>query len=165
MGGLVSGLISVATVAALVMGCSGGTSTEVPDPSSGDSTPAPGGASLPKQTDSAPAKGALPGGASAPSGGAQNPAGKPAGQPAQPAQPGDPGQNGQPGQSGRISIGDQCCYNSTLYTCDSIACFGGFDEEACENACKDDFDCIIACVEKLDTAPSPTAACKPTGKC
>ena len=160
---MLGGLVAMMSLAAVVVGCSGGTSAPPDDSSQADSTP-PSGASLPKKTDSAPGKpgaqGSTPTGQTAPQPGA-TPA------PGTTPTPADPGQPGQNGSSGRSSDGNTCCYNNVELACDEVQCFGGYDENACEAKCGAiDIDCIIKCVDGLDSAPPPTKQCKATGnKC
>jgi hypothetical protein len=162
------GLFGLVAMAAVVVGCSGGALAPV-DQGSQDDTQQPSQAKLPKKTESTPSK------SDAPSGGTQTPSGTQApsgtnGQPGQPGQqPGKPGQpGGEPGQpGGEPGQNGVCCYNNQAYDCpDTKSCLGGYDLDACQAACaEDDFNCQIACVNKLSDVKGPTAACKPAGKC
>ena len=153
---MLGGLVSVVSVAALVIGCGGADSS----PPVGDSTDGtkeePSQAKLPNKSEGTPAKSDK-----APSGGTATPPGTPGTEPDPNTLPGKDGEPGQPGLSG------VCCYNNTSYDCpDQKSCLGGYDYDACQDACADaDFDCQIACAQKLGTVKGPTNACTAKGKC
>lgn len=76
------------------------------------------------------------------------------GKPGTPGTPGTPGAPGTPGTNGN----DVCCYNGQFYDCpSSAACLGGFDIDACLNACTTPA-CDIACAQKL-------SGVRPTNQC
>jgi hypothetical protein len=151
----IGGLVSVIGFAAAMIGCSGGDSGTVDDSSSEDGTqPSSGGTGLPPKSETS--KTTTPSAPSAPTG-------TPAKPPTDPnAPPADQGTPGQPGQAGTAI----CCYNNTAYDCpDQKSCLGGYDLDACQDACNGDFNCEIACVQKLSSVTGPTNACVKKGGC
>jgi hypothetical protein len=132
------GLVAAGWMLALVA-CSGATST--PETQGAD----------PPSAGAADAKGGAPGGGT-PSKSA--PAPKPGTD--APATP-DPNAAGAAGQPGRLSVDEHCCYGATYFRCPSTAaCFGGFDIDACIDACVDlDDACLDACAAKEAAAGAP----------
>ncbi len=175
------GLVSF-VVAAVVTACSGGDAQKPDEPSTAQDPTGPSSSStkLPPSnngTGGAAMTPGTPGSKSAPSAGGSAPQGTPPGAPGAGGAPAG-GMNGAPGApgagpgggaggAGGAAAGNVCCFNNTSYACpDAKSCFGGFDLQACQSACAPtDADCILACVDKLDTAGGPTAACTANGPC
>ena len=66
---------------------------------------------------------------------------------------GTPGTDGQPG---RISVNEHCCYGATYFKCpNAVACFGGFDGEACLAKCGGNDARADACSAQEDAAGAP----------
>ena len=172
------GLVSF-VVAAVVTACSGGDAQKPDEPSTAQDPTGPSSSStkLPPSnngTGGAAMTPGTPGSKSGPSAGGSAPQGTAPGAPGAPAggmngAPGAPGAGpgGGAGGAGGAAAGNVCCFNNTSYACpDAKSCFGGFDLQACQSACAPtDADCILACVDKLDTAGGPTAACTANGPC
>lgn len=65
-------------------------------------------------------------------------------------------QNGDNGEGNRVSVGEHCCFNGRYLKCpDANACFGGFDINACLQACNPLDPCFEACFDKLNKASAP----------
>lgn len=164
---MLGGLVGMVSVAALVVGCSGGDGTGPVGDSTEDTKEASGAKLPPKNDGKSKSEKAPTGGTGSPSGNpGTQPSPSPGGQPGLPGQDGDPGlpgDDGQPGQNGN----NACCYNGTAYACPDVkSCLGGYDLAACQDACADgDYNCQIACAQKLSTIGPPTNACKMIGKC
>jgi len=181
-GGLV-----IFVVAAAVTACSGGDAQKPDDPTAAQDPTDPSSSStkLPPSSNgtggTAATPGATPGsnagpgaGGSAPQGTAPGGAGTGGGAGGAPGAGPGGGAGGAPGAGPGGGAGgaggasdDVCCFNNTSYACPDVkSCFGGFDLDACQSACaQNDVDCILACVDKLDTAGGPTAACTAKGPC
>ncbi len=168
-GGLV-----IFVVSAVVTACSGGDAQKPDDPTAAQDPTDPSSSStkLPPSNNGTGEAAATPGGApgsnSGPGAGGSAPKGTaPGGAGTGSGAGGAPGA-GPGGAGGAGGAADNvCCFNNTSYACpDAKSCFGGFDLEACQSACApNDADCILACVDKLDTAGGPTAACTAKGPC
>lgn len=70
-----------------------------------------------------------------------------------------------PTTSSSNSSNVKCCVNNVSYACPTVAaCLGGFDINACMQACKTT-DCLIGCSKQANAGKGPTSACKKSGTC